>query len=213
MRKKTDFFDALLAEIDHALRTVHTRPPSSAREYPAAGSENSPLSESNSRHAAGLMRVNNAGEVAAQGLYRGQAWSARERQIAQSMLKAAEEENDHLNWCQQRLEDLGSQRSKLDPFWYIGSFTLGFLAGKAGDGWSLGFVEETEKQVSQHLRDHLQQLPPQDQCSQKVVQQMLVDEEKHAQWAHEAGAHSLPGPFRRAMHLVSRIMTVSAYRI
>jgi ubiquinone biosynthesis monooxygenase Coq7 len=151
--------DRLLDELQHGLSTCHLRPPAAERGYPADSAEKADLSEQEQAHVAGLMRVNNAGEVAAQGLYRGQALGARKQAISDAMKEAAEEENEHLNWCQRRLGELEQGRSLLDGVWYWGSFTIGALAGAAGDKWSLGFVKETEQQVCAHLDEHLQRLP------------------------------------------------------
>ena len=159
------------------------------------------------------MRVNNAGEVAAQGLYRGQAFSARDSKTGDSMRAAAEEENEHLNWCLQRLSELGESRSKLDGLWYLGSFAIGSMAGAVGNKWSLGFVEETENQVSEHLESHLEKLPEQDLRSRAVLKTMKEDEMRHAIEAHEAGAAKLPSLVKRTMGLTSKLMTFAAYRL
>ncbi|MDH5356632.1 MAG: 2-polyprenyl-3-methyl-6-methoxy-1,4-benzoquinone monooxygenase, partial [Gammaproteobacteria bacterium] len=162
---------------------------------------------------AGLMRVNNAGEVAAQGLYRGQALTARDPKVVAAMETAAEEENEHLDWCQKRLSELNANRSKLDGFWYWGSFSIGALAGAVGDKWSLGFVQETEEQVCKHLESHLKRLPEQDKRSRAILETMKNDEMQHAISAHKAGAAALPAPVKAAMTLVSKVMTVTAYRV
>jgi len=211
--KTFTFIDRVLIELEHNLRTCHVKPSRGARAYPAEAIPFTDLTDDESRHVAGLMRVNNAGEVAAQGLYRGQAVSARRASLKQDMLQAALEENEHLDWCQTRLSELGAQRSTLDPVWYWGSFTLGLAAGLAGDKWSLGFVEETEKQVSKHLEQHIQQLPAQDNRTRQILSLMKQDELRHATHAHQAGAAQLPGPIQKAMTLVSKLMTFSAYRI
>jgi len=203
--------DRLLIEIEHSLRTSFVKPPT-RRPCPAAECAAEALDAEEARHAAGLMRVNNAGEVAAQGLYRGQAALARKQELQQNLMQAAEEENEHLNWCQTRLEQLGERRSLLDPLWYWGSFAIGAGAAAVGDRWSLGFVEETENQVTRHLENHLQKLPPRDDCSRRILEQMKEDEMRHAIQARKAGAAPLPGPVRRAMTLVSRVMTTTAYR-
>jgi len=205
--------DRLLIEIEHSLRTSFVKPPT-RRPCPAADTacNDHQLDERESRHVAGLMRVNNAGEVAAQGLYRGQAALARKPELQRELMKAADEENEHLNWCQTRLEQLGERRSLLDPFWYWGSFAIGAAAAAIGDRWSLGFVEETEKQVTRHLESHIEQLPEQDHCSRRMLEQMKQDEMRHATQAHQAGAAPLPTPVRKAMSLVSRLMTTTAYR-
>ncbi len=213
MQKHLTPIDYLLIELQHGLSTCHTTPPQHPRPYPARKIVAAELSDVEQKQVAGLMRVNNAGEVAAQGLYRGQALSARNSAVSQSMASAAEEENEHLNWCQQRLGELNASRSKLDGLWYWGSFTIGALAGAIGDKWSLGFVEETEKQVCQHLELHLSKLPQQDQRSRAILETMKDDEMRHAVNAHEAGAAELPRPVKKAMSWVSKIMTFSAYRV
>lgn len=211
--KSLSLIDKVIIEIEQSLRTCHVKPHISERPYPARDIDLDDFDELEKQQVARLMRVNNAGEVAAQGLYRGQASSAKDLTIQKDMLVAAREENEHLNWCQTRLEELGAQRSLLDPVWYWGSFILGLSAGAAGNKWSLGFVEETEKQVGRHLDDHLQQLPPKDERTRNILKQMKTDELKHAENAHKAGAVPLPETVQKAMHLVSKVMTFSAFRI
>ncbi|MCP4388400.1 MAG: 2-polyprenyl-3-methyl-6-methoxy-1,4-benzoquinone monooxygenase [Gammaproteobacteria bacterium] len=205
--------DRLLDELQHGLSTCHLRPPAAERAYPADKTEQPELSQQEQAHVAGLMRINNAGEVAAQGLYRGQALTARKQAISDAMNEAAEEENEHLNWCQRRLGELDQGRSLLDGVWYWGSFTIGAVAGAAGDKWSLGFVKETEQQVCAHLDEHLECLPEQDQRSRAILSTMREDESRHATNAAQAGAAELPSPVKKAMTLVSKIMTFTAYRI
>lgn len=205
--------DRLLIELQHGLSTCHLRPPAKARGYPASGVDDAELSAREKTHAAGLMRVNNAGEVAAQGLYRGQALTAREQALGSAMQQAAEEENEHLNWCQRRLSELGRRRSLLDGAWYWGSFAIGALAGLAGDRWSLGFVKETEQQVCAHLERHFERLPGEDRRSRAIIEAMRRDEMRHAEEAAAAGAAELPYPVKKAMTLVSKVMTFTAYRI
>ena len=170
--RNLSFTDRLFVELQHGLSTSHLRPGATTRVYPADDSEQADLSTQEKAHVAGLMRVNNAGEVAAQGLYRGQAFTAREQALSQAMNEAAEEENEHLNWCQRRLAELNQSRSLLDGVWYWGSFTIGALAGAAGDKWSLGFVKETEQQVCAHLDRHLHNLPEQDHRSRAILSRM-----------------------------------------
>jgi len=213
MLQKLNFVDKLIDELQHGLKTCHLQPPAQPRPYPAGDIDQPPLSESERLQVAGLMRVNNAGEVAAQGLYRGQALTARNAKIKKSMQAAADEENEHLNWCQQRLSELKQGRSKLDGIWYWGSFAIGAGAGAIGDKWSLGFVEETEKQVYRHLEDHQARLPEADQRSRCILETMKKDERQHAINARKAGAAELPGVFKSAMKLVSKLMTFTAYRI
>ena len=207
------FTDRLLDELQHGLGSSHLRPPAAARAYPAEGVEAGELSAQEQAQVAALMRVNNAGEVAAQGLYRGQALTAREQALGAAMNEAAEEENEHLNWCQRRLSELNQPRSLLDGVWYWGSFTIGALAGAAGDKWSLGFVRETEQQVCAHLDRHLQRLPEQDQRSRSIIEAMREDELRHAVNAEQAGAAELPRVVKTAMTLASKVMTFTAYRI
>jgi ubiquinone biosynthesis monooxygenase Coq7 len=205
--------DRLLDELQHGLNTCHLRPRSAERPYPADAVEQEDLSTEERTHIAGLMRVNNAGEVAAQGLYRGQALTARDQALGTAMNEAALEENEHLNWCQRRLAELEQPRSLLDGVWYWGSFTIGALAGAAGDKWSLGFVKETEQQVCSHLDRHLESLPEQDRRSRAILTAMREDELRHASNAAEAGAAELPLAVKKAMTLVSKVMTFTAYRI
>ncbi|MFJ1268725.1 2-polyprenyl-3-methyl-6-methoxy-1,4-benzoquinone monooxygenase [Legionella lytica] len=208
------FFDALISEVDNALRTVlppHKRV--STRNSPAVEIEDTPLSLREKKHVAGLMRVNHAGEVCAQALYQGQALTAQLTHIKQQMSDAAAEEVDHLAWCEERLYELGSKPSIFNPIWYSGSIVLGALAGLAGDKVSLGFVAETERQVTAHLKHHLQKLPAQDKKSQAILQQMQTDEEQHATMAIESGGIELPTPIKRIMSMVSKLMTHSSYHI
>ena len=188
-------------------------PPRNARANPAQAQQDGTLDAAARRHAAGLMRVNHAGEVAAQALYHGQALTAREPGVRQHLLAAAEDEQAHLHWCEQRLAELGSGPSRLRPLWYAGSFAIGAAAGLAGDKWSLGFVAETERQVADHLQTHLQQLPEQDRRSRHIVQQMHDDETRHGAEAQAAGGLPLPEPVRRLMQRVAQVMKFGAYRI
>jgi ubiquinone biosynthesis monooxygenase Coq7 len=175
--------------------------------------EDAPLDEREKAHAAGLMRVNHAGEVCAQALYQGHAAVARDPEIEEQMQKAAEEEFDHLAWCEQRLEELGESPSKLSPFWYAGAFAIGAASGILGDKWSLGFIAETEDQVCAHLDSHLEKLPHSDKRSRTIVAQMRDEEAEHGENAIDAGAAELPQPVKRLMRLTARIMTSTAYRI
>lgn len=201
--------DRLICAADNALRALFA-PAHSARELQlpvAAG-----LSEAEKRHVAGLMRVNHAGEIAAQALYHGQALVARSEQTRALLLHAAAEEGDHLAWCQQRLHELGARTSLLNPLWYTGSLAIGALAAAIGDRVSLGFVSETERQVEGHLDGHLAALPPQDQRTRRILEQMKRDEMGHADSAERAGAVRLPAPVRALMRATARIMTGTAYR-
>jgi len=157
------------------------------------------------------MRINHAGEVAAQGLYQGQALTAKLDNVRQQMQLAAQEEVDHLAWCKSRINELGTHTSYLDPVWYLGSVAIGAAAGIAGDKWSLGFVNETEKQVVQHLEGHIKQIPEHDTKSHAILEKMKTDEQHHATTALRAGATELPGPIKMVMKLVSKIMTKSSY--
>ena len=206
--------DQLLIEANKALQTVHARPAGTTRANPASMiTANQGLSRRNRSYAGRLMRINHAGEVAAQGLYQGQSMTAQDPNIREQMQRSAEEENDHLSWCDQRIEELGTHTSYLGPLWYFGSYAIGALAGLAGDRWSLGFVRETERQVVQHLEDHLKRLPPEDEKSRAILKQMQIDEAHHSHVAEHAGAVELPNPIKGAMKLVSRVMTRSAYWI
>jgi ubiquinone biosynthesis monooxygenase Coq7 len=205
--------DRLLIRLHRALSGVAPADAAASRPNPAAKVAEADLEDGDRRHAAGLMRVNHAGEVAAQALYLGQAFTARSGDVREHLLKAAAEERDHLAWCEARLKELGEAPSRLDPVWYAGSFAIGALAGLAGDRWSLGFVEETEKQVSEHLRGHLDKLPADDSKSRAIVDAMRRDEERHGRNAADAGARSLPKPFQDLMRGIARVMTRSAYWI
>lgn len=206
--------DRALDEADKLLRHSAAFAATARRDYPAADlPPDESLEAEDRRHAAGLMRVNHAGEVAAQALYQGQALTARLDQVRATMEEAAAEEQDHLAWCEARLRELGSQPSVLNPLWYSGSFAIGALAGLAGDRWSLGFLAETEQQVVEHLEKHLGKLPADDQRSRKIVRQMRDDEASHRDTAEEAGGVPLPPPVRSLMRAVAGIMTRTAYRL
>ena len=205
--------DRLIAGADQALRTVFSGAPRPARPNPSSPMPETVHGEADRRHVAGLMRVNHAGEIAAQGLYQGQAATARLDEVRQSMEQAAEEENDHLAWCEERLAELGSRPSVLNPVWYSGAFAIGATAGLLGDRWSLGFVAETERQVVRHLESHLESLPEGDARSRAILEQMKVDEERHGATAEQAGGARLPRPVRRLMSVVSKAMTRGAYRL
>jgi ubiquinone biosynthesis monooxygenase Coq7 len=204
--------DTLLIAFDQALRTTFAPAPTPSRPNPATGHAEAALSETERRHVGGLMRVNHAGEISAQALYQGQALTARLPTVRAKMEQAAIEENDHLAWTEERLHELGTHTSHLAPLWYAGSFAIGAAAGLAGDKWSLGFVVETERQVIRHLDSHLAQLPPQDEKSRAILEQMREDEAQHATTAFGAGAAELPAPVRQWMRLTSKVMTTLAYR-
>jgi len=203
--------DQLILEIDRGLRTVAAANVP-ARPNPAGASPESVTAPAARRHAAALMRVNHAGEIAAQALYHGQALTARNGRVRDSLLQAARDETDHLAWCEQRVRELDSHTSLLAPVWYSGSFAIGALAGLAGDRTSLGFVAETEKQVIEHLESHLHELPPDDERSRRIVEQMQADEERHGSEARDAGGRDLPRPIRELMRRTARVMTFTAYR-
>lgn len=205
--------DRLLGVVDEAARTILGPAPRPGRPSPAAGIDEAELSDSERRLAGRLMRVDHAGEVCAQALYQGQAVTARLPVVREKMEQAAEEENDHLAWTEERLRQLGTHTSYLNAAWYAGSFTLGALAGIAGDKWSLGFVVETEHQVVRHLESHLRELPETDGKSRAILEQMKEDEGRHATTALESGAARLPEPIRRLMRLGSRVMTRTALYI
>lgn len=206
--------DKLICEIDTALRTVIApEHRNRSRKNPAEGIAPAPLSLQEKSHVAGLMRVNHAGEVSAQALYQGQALTAKLTEVKEQMIEAAAQEVDHLAWCEERLNELNSRPSLLNPFWYAGSLALGMLAGLAGDRWSLGFVAETERQVTLHLQKHLDHLPPQDIKSKAILAQMQKDEEHHADIATTAGAAELPFLIKKLMCGVSKLMTKTSYYV
>ncbi|HEC06126.1 MAG TPA: 2-polyprenyl-3-methyl-6-methoxy-1,4-benzoquinone monooxygenase [Thiolapillus brandeum] len=205
--------DRLVVNLDQALRTLFGRPLVTERSNPAEECTESELPESQKDHVARLMRINHTGEVCAQALYQGQALTARKEEVRRSMERSAAEENDHLDWCEQRVEELGGRLSILNPLWYAGSFALGAAAGLAGDKWSLGFVAETEKQVEGHLDEHLAQVPESDCRTRAILEQMKEDEIRHGQTAKAHGGAELPGPVRVAMKLTSKLMTASVYRL
>lgn len=205
--------DRLLACAGDALRTVAGPASRAARQYPAADIPDTDLDDAQESHAAGLMRVNHAGEVAAQGLYQGHAAVARDPAIEEQMQRAADEESDHLAWCEQRLVELNAGPSRLSPVWYAGAFTIGAVSGLLGDKWSLGFIAETEKQVCAHLDSHLDKLPEADARSRAIVTKMRDEEAEHGANAINAGAAELPGPIRLLMRLSAKVMTSTAYRL
>ena len=207
--------DQMLAGADQVLRTLFANPPA-ARPNPADGVADAELSPTEQQHAAGLMRVNHVGEICAQALYLGQALTARDQNLRAHLLAAAADEANHLAWCADRLSELNSRPSWLNPLWFGGAFALGAGAGLAGDGWNLGFVVETERQVEAHLDSHLsdpnQALPAQDQRSRAIVAQMKADEVAHADAAEQRGARPLPTAIRSAMRASAKLMTTTAYR-
>ena len=205
--------DQLLIQFDQALRTCVPGTTEANRESPAANADEIELSNLEKQHAAGLMRINHTGEVCAQALYQGQATTALLGEVRKSMEQAAEEEVDHLAWCEQRLTELDSRPSVLNFLWYALSFGLGAAAGLAGDKWSLGFVAETEHQVCEHLEDHLSKLPKQDNKSRAILEQMIADEKHHEETARQAGGLEPPIAIRQAMNTMSQLMKKTTYHI
>jgi len=206
-------FDHLVMNFDQAIRTLVGHPLVTERPDPADNIEEAELSETEKTESIRLMRVNHAGEVAAQALYQGQALTAKLPEVRERMERAAAEENDHLDWCEKRVHALDGHLSYLNPLWYAGSFALGATAGLAGDKWSLGFVAETERQVVQHLDEHLKKISPKDAKSRTVLEQMKLDEARHGEMAKAAGGVELPGPVKTLMGMTSKIMTRLAYRL
>lgn len=204
--------DNLVLEIDRCLRTL-AAPARSRRPVPGDSRSEAMLDEAQRRHALGLMRVNHSGEVCAQALYQGQALTSRRSEVRVALQQAAAEEVEHLAWTEQRVRELGGRVSVLNPLWYMGSLSLGVLAGLVGDKWNLGFLAETERQVEAHLEGHLQHLPDEDLRSRDIVEQMRVDEGAHAEMAVRYGAAELPRPVRLGMKAMARVMTGLAYRL
>lgn len=211
--RELSLVDRLLIQGDHALRTISGSQAISSRPSPAKDLDDRELNDVERQHAAGLMRVNHSGEVCAQALYQGQATTASLPGVRVEMELAAQEEVDHLQWCEERLQQLHSRPSILNPLWYGVSFGIGAGAGLISDKISLGFVAATEDQVCKHLEGHLQSLPVQDQKSRAVVEQMLIDERKHGHNALEAGGVEFPGLVKLLMTSVSRVMTSISYRL
>lgn len=205
--------DRLLMNVDTALRTVAGKPLVTSRANPAQNVDDCELKDEERKHIAGLMRVNHAGEVSAQALYQGQALTARNNEVREKLEQAALEENDHLAWTESRLHELGDRTSYLNPIWYTGSLAIGAFAGALGDKWSLGFLAETEHQVVRHLDSHLKELPRQDQRSRAILEQMRIDEARHATTALDHGGAELPTPVKGLMSLMSKVMTKTTYRI
>jgi ubiquinone biosynthesis monooxygenase Coq7 len=210
-QRRLSLVDRLIGEADTVLRTLSNRGNQAARPSPAAGHSEAELNSGQRKHVAGLMRVNHTGEVCAQALYQGQALTARLPTVREEMDHAAEEEVDHLVWCEERLRQLDSRPSLFNPAWYGLSFAIGAVAGAVGDKVSLGFVAATEERVCNHLKDHLKQLPEDDRKSRLILQQMLEDEERHGENALEAGGTDFPRPVKDAMTVVSGVMTKTSY--
>ena len=216
MNKTPEFkgFDPVIAGLDTALRSIFAKQ-NPNRENPAAAKKipEQDLSHSEQKKSIELMRINHVGEVCAQALYQGQALTARSSEVKNKMQEAAAEEVDHLSWCDERIAELGGRTSLLNPIWYLGSLGLGTVAGLIGDKWSLGFLEETENQVEQHLAEHLNYLPENDQRSRAIVEQMKLDEAKHAQMAHDNGAAELPESAKSLMKATANIMKLIAAKV
>jgi ubiquinone biosynthesis monooxygenase Coq7 len=211
--RKYDAFDNLVNALDTGLRTLFNNPSITGRANPADEHEEIDLTEQQKKHIAGLMRINHCGEVCAQGLYQGQALTARLPEVRQEMEQAAAEENDHLAWTASRVTEMDSHLSVLNPIFYAGSVAIGAAAGLAGDKWSLGFVAETENQVVKHLEGHLAQVPENDRRTRAILSVMKADEQHHAETALGHGAADLPAPIKSLMNLTSKLMTKSVYYI
>ena len=205
--------DRLLLQADAALRTLLPFSGPSTRPSPAILQEDAVLEPTQSRHVAGLMRINHTGEVCAQALYQGQALTAKLPKIRAAMERAADEEIDHLAWCEQRIRELDSHTSLLNPLFYGLSFGIGATAGLISDKVSLGFVAATEDQVVKHLDEHLAQIPAQDARSRAILEQMRIDEQQHSSSALAAGGYRFPAPIKFGMSLLAKVMTKSTYRI
>ena len=203
-------FDSLIVEFDKALRTVFGNP-AGDRPSPGLAVTDIEMSSDEKSGVAALMRVNHCGEICAQALYQGQALVARTQSTRKLLLQAAQEERDHLAWCEQRLDDLGGSRSVLNPLWYAGSFGLGVASGMLGDRWSMAFLVETERQVERHLENHLTRLPESDVKTRKVLEAMRDDEIRHGESGEQHGAAPMPQAMKLAMRFMSRLMTRTAY--
>jgi len=204
--------EQLIVEFDRAVRTVFA-PARSQRRFPGENHPEAELAEQERAHVCGLMRVNHVGEICAQALYQGQALTSRDPSVRESLRSAADEETEHLAWTEQRLAELGGRKSLLNPLWYTCALSMGLIAGRLGDEWNLGFLAETERQVEAHLDSHLESLPKQDLRSHEVVDQMRIDEIRHAEAAVSLGAAELPAPIKAAMKLAAKVMTATAYRV
>ena len=205
-------FDTLILAFDKALRTLFVAAPTT-RGVPGRDCVEPQLTVQEKAHAGALMRINHVGEVCAQALYQGQAMTCCDPKIRLALEKAAHEETEHLAWTEQRINQLGGRKSVLSPLCYLGAFSMGALAGKLGDGWNLGFLAETERQVEAHLEHHLCELPEQDATSRAIVEQMKIDEASHAETAVRLGAKELPLPIKAAMKLAAGVMTRAAYYV
>lgn len=212
--RRLSFLDRLVVDLDQTLKTFAGGMQATPRPSPASDvKEATDLDSDQRRHIAGLMRVNHSGEVCAQALYKGQALTARHDDVRESMQQAAAEEEDHLAWCEERLDQLNSHTSYLNPVWYGLSYSLGALTGVLGDRISLGFIAATEDQVCEHLESHLRSVPESDQKTRAILEEMIEDESRHSTHALDAGGQRFPWPVKKAMTAVSKVMTESAYRI
>ena len=212
MSKTYDVTEKMILGFDMFLKTIFNTQ-KARRRSPSVDLEEIELSEEDRRDIAGLMRVNHTGEVCAQALYEGQAFVAEKQEIRESLIKAAEEEQDHLAWCYERLDQLSAAPSVLNPFFYLSSFAIGVVAGKFGDRLSLGFVEATEAQVVKHLEEHLDRIPEGDLKSRAILTQMVEDEARHGDHAIEMGGQEFPEFVKKGMRLLSKIMTETTYRV
>lgn len=210
-QRQYSFLDRLCLGFDQAVRALTDNVKTTGSAYPGQKTEEALLSDKQRKHSAALMRINHAGEICAQALYHGQGVVSRSHEVQEKMQQAATEEGDHLTWCRQRIDELGSHVSYLNPLWYAGSFCIGMVAGVIGDSWSLGFVVETERQVIKHLRGHLETLPVADERSYKILHKMESDEARHRDEAIALGARELPRVVKSGMSLTSKVMVKTAY--
>lgn len=204
--------DTTIIAFDRGLRTVFGRP-QAARPVPGEALPDAPLEGKERKLSAALMRVNHCGEVCAQALYQGQALASRNAETKQALSQAAREEEDHLAWCEQRIAQLGGRTSFLNPLWFTGALSIGYVAGRFGEAWNLGFLKETEKQVERHLHGHLERLSPLDTKTRAIVEAMEQDEAQHAATAEALGARELPRPVKHAMSASAKVMTTLSHRI
>jgi len=205
------FWDRICLGLDQAVRALSNNVKTTGADYPGKETEDYSMNDKERKQSAALMRINHAGEICAQALYHGQGVVSRSNEVQEKMHLAAIEEGDHLFWCKQRLDELGSHPSYLNPLWYAGSFCIGMVAGMIGDKWSLGFVAETERQVIEHLKKHLHTLPANDKRSYTILQQMEADEARHRDEALVLGAQELPNVIKKGMSFTSKIMVKTAY--